>query len=252
MSKAIAFELSGNTAFFKKPDVNANVYFTYSHIPKISLLGMLGAILGYGGYNEQNNSLREEGETELNLFPEFYHKLQKLRVSVVPHGKQGYFSRKIQNFNNSVGYASGEQGNNLIVKEQWLEKPRWTIYLLDDDRDEFKMLTEALLNHKAVYLPYLGKNDHPAKIEQPRIVTLNEVEDVNRIDSLFISEDVELGGFDRGEEKPYYYREMLPSALEPKLNSYVFIEMMHTNRQVKQVYRPENLFYTNEHNVMFY
>ncbi|MED4936392.1 CRISPR-associated protein Cas5 [Heyndrickxia coagulans] len=47
--RALAFELRGRTAFFKKPDVNANIYFTYSHIHKIALLGMLGAILGLKG-----------------------------------------------------------------------------------------------------------------------------------------------------------------------------------------------------------
>lgn len=26
-----------------------------------------------------------------------------------------------------MGYASKEQGGNLIVKEQWLEKPKWEI-----------------------------------------------------------------------------------------------------------------------------
>lgn len=252
MMKALAFDLSGDTAFFKKPDVNANVYFTYSHIPKVALLGILGAILGYGGYTEQNQSLMEEGETEENIFPEFYKKLQGLRVSIMPHGKRGYFSRKIQSFNNSVGYASAEQGNNLIVKEQWLENPSWTIYILDDGSTEFQKLEEFLLTHKAIYLPYLGKNDHPARIKNPRIVVLAEVTEVNQIDSLFKSEDVVLGGFLRGEQEAFYYKEMLPSALDPKLNSYVFTEMMHTNRQVKEIKQQEHFFQAEGRCIGFY
>ena len=43
--KAVSFNLSGKFAHFKKPDVNSNVYFTYSHIHKVALLRVFGAIL---------------------------------------------------------------------------------------------------------------------------------------------------------------------------------------------------------------
>ena len=51
--EAVRFTLSGRTAFFKKPEVNAYYYFTYSQIHKIALMGMFGAILGYGGYAQK-------------------------------------------------------------------------------------------------------------------------------------------------------------------------------------------------------
>lgn len=251
MSKAVTFELSGETAFFKKPDVNANIYFTYSHIPKVALLGLFGAILGYGGYTAQSQDLAENGETEENVFPEFYQKLQHLKVAIVPHGSRGYFPRKIQNFNNSVGYASFEQGNNLIVKEQWLEKPHWTVYVLDDGSDVYRGLEEALLTKRAVYLPYLGKNDHPAKIWHPRVVELNETENEQRIHSLFLAKDVKLGGFGR-EKNRYFYREMLPRALESKLNSYVFEEFMHTNRLVVQIHSQGTIFLAEKRCIAFF
>ena len=41
--EAVRFTLSGRTAFFKKPEVNAYYYFTYSQIHKIALMGMFGA-----------------------------------------------------------------------------------------------------------------------------------------------------------------------------------------------------------------
>ena len=43
--EAVKFTLSGRNAFFKKPEVNAYYYFTYSQIHKIALMGMFGAIL---------------------------------------------------------------------------------------------------------------------------------------------------------------------------------------------------------------
>ena len=51
--EAVKFTLSGRNAFFKKPEVNAYYYFTYSHIHKVALLGIFGAILGYGGYAQK-------------------------------------------------------------------------------------------------------------------------------------------------------------------------------------------------------
>ncbi|MGL4991680.1 MAG: CRISPR-associated protein Cas5, partial [Sarcina sp.] len=50
--EVLKFRLFGETAFFKKPDVNSNVYFTYGSIHKVALLGMFGAIIGYSGYNK--------------------------------------------------------------------------------------------------------------------------------------------------------------------------------------------------------
>jgi len=79
--KALKFKLSGKTAFFKKPEVNSYLYFTYGNIHKVSLLGMFGAILGYGGYNQHRYMLDNiKGYKE--SYPEFYSKLNKLKVSI--------------------------------------------------------------------------------------------------------------------------------------------------------------------------
>ncbi|MBS7530265.1 type I-B CRISPR-associated protein Cas5 [Hazenella sp. IB182353] len=251
MKQAVAFELSGETAFFKKPDVNANVYFTYSHIPRIALLGLLGAISGYGGYIQQSQSIADEGETEHNRYPEFYQKLHSLRISIVPQGKRGYFPRKIQVFNNGVGYASKEEGNNLIIKEQWLEKPHWTIYIENDQSEVYQKLEDLLCNRQAVFMPYLGKNDHPARIEQPRKVRLDEIERDMIVHSLVRAVDVEFGGFKRGIQ-PFYYRERLPSGLDPKLNGYDFTEWIHTNRTVTNLVAKETFYRTEERCIAFY
>ena len=53
--KAIRFTLSGKNAFFKKPEVNSYYYFSYGQIHKVALLGIFGAILGYGGYAQRKD-----------------------------------------------------------------------------------------------------------------------------------------------------------------------------------------------------
>ena len=50
--EVLKFTLKGKTAFFKMPEVNTYYYFTYGNIHKVVLLGIFGAILGYGGYSQ--------------------------------------------------------------------------------------------------------------------------------------------------------------------------------------------------------
>lgn len=156
----LKFTLSGRTAFFKIPEVNSYVYFSYGHIHKVSLLGLLGAVMGYGGYNSQ-------GEKE---YPEFYEKLKDIKISIMPKNTNGSFSKKIQFFNNSVGYASNEEGGNLIVKEQWLEDVEWDIFIKIEDTEIHKELKERMKNFNFEYTIYLGKNDHLATINNVEIL----------------------------------------------------------------------------------
>ena len=106
--RAISFKLSARTACFRKPDVNVYAYFTYNNIHKPALFGLLGAIIGLGGHTQLHNENRGKKQNQLEYnhgYPEFYEKLQHLKVSITPLAPNGYFSKKIQVFNNSVGYA---------------------------------------------------------------------------------------------------------------------------------------------------
>ena len=87
---SLKFTLKGKTAFFKIPEVNSVCYFTYGNIHKPALLGILGAVLGYGGYTQQKQNGSE--------FPEYYEKLRDINISIVPLSRDGYFSKKIQKF----------------------------------------------------------------------------------------------------------------------------------------------------------
>ena len=72
------------------------------------------------------------------------------KLYTLPHNKKGYFSKKMQYYNNSVGYASKEQGGNLIIKEQWLEDPCWYIVVLLDN-EEANKLAKAIINFLGIY-----------------------------------------------------------------------------------------------------
>lgn len=232
--ETLTFKLSGKTGFFKQPDVNTYQYYTYGHIHKVALLGIFGAILGLDGYNRQKKS---------DTYPEFYAQLQHLKIAIQPLNEEGYIPKKMQVFNNSVGYASKEEGGNLIVKEQWLEMPAWQIYLLFDDSEADVLLHDLknrFLEKRFVYLPYLGKNDHYADIEGIEVYPL-EVQSPDspvRIHSLFPKLSGTLAPqddlfLDDTEELDFKYEERLPLAIDPDSNQYQTIPFVYTNIPVK-------------------
>lgn len=241
--RVIKFELSGRTAHFKRPDVNVSTYFTYHHIHKVALLGILGAIIGLKGYNEQDKN---------SDFPEFYEKLMSLSIAILPISKyNGIFSKKIQVFNNSVGYASQENGNNLIVREQWLENPRWKIYISLESDIEPSLLSKleySLLNNQTVYVPYLGKNDHFADIANVELLELNEVDNPDYISSLFVWEDVILEQDTVDYESPYTFKDTVPCSLN-NLGMYEFKRIGLTNRMISST--NNTLYFSEEKNLYF-
>jgi len=261
--KAVSFELSGKTACFRKPDVNQFAYFTYNNIHKPALLGILGAILGLGGYNqlsaknrrveEFNKGKKKKEKQELDSgFPEFYEKLKDLKLSITPIAPHGYFSKKIQAFNNSVGYASREMGGNLIVREQWLENPKWQIIVLDNESDEYVKLKEYLLNGKCEFIPYLGKNDHPATIDEVKEITLSKelyLDEGNYIDSLFIKQD-EINGFEKEGEMPFIFQEFSPMRLQDEFHFYEYETLCFTNCELEEM--PEHSYSFNQKNYAFF
>lgn len=216
--KALKFTLSGNTAFFKVPSVNSNCYFTYGNIHKPALLGIFGAILGYSGYMNQTS-----------IYPEYYDKLKDLQISIIPNRRN--FKKKIQVFNNSVGYASKQEGGNLIIKEQWLEDPSWTVYVMISN-EESEKLADHIIHRRCTYIPYLGKNDHPADIHDISYVEIFENKEPGcMIDSLNPSSQID---FDMSKVT-FKYEEFLPIRLDPELNQHELQKFILTDAIAEDV-----------------
>jgi len=262
--KAVSFRLSGKTACFRKPDVNQFAYFTYNNIHKPALLGIFGAILGFGGYNqlsvknrrieEANRTIKKKADKKSldDGFPEFYEKLKDLKISITPLAPHGYFSKKVQVFNNSVGYASKEMGGNLIVREQWLENPEWQIMVLDDGSDVYKKLKEYLLDGKCIFIPYLGKNDHSATIDEVCELELSDglyLDEGNYMDSLFIRTH-EINGFEREGQMPFVFQEILPMRLQEEFHFYEYEMLCFTNCELDEM--PKSSYSFNQKNYAFF
>ncbi len=257
--QALKFTLSGNTAFFKRPDVNSYVYFTYSHIHKVALLGIFGAICGLKGYAQQkernekcDKKDKKSAETIQPIdYPEFYSKLKNVKIAIIP--QKSVFNMKFQKFNNSVGYASKEEGGNLIVTEQWLENPNWDIYVLSDC-EEANEIQRRILEKEFVYIPYLGKNDHYANITDTEVVDLESVSSCEKIHSMIENKNVEKfvedDDWDNTEET-FLYKESLPVALEKEANQYILSKFVYTNEMLK-LNDFKNVYSTNGKNLYFF
>lgn len=234
------FTLGGKHAFFKKPEVNSYYYFTYGNIHKVALLGMFGAILGYGGYTQMKGFEKKKKQDELTYsFPEFYERLKDVKLSIIPESQTGFIPKKIQTFNNSVGYASKEKGGNLIVKEQWLENPKWEIGLLIDS-EEAEKIKDAISHNTCVYYPYLGKNDHLADIQ---VVGIESAEPIDftrgRLSCFFQKDKAEIADLDYDELEEldafseFKYEEELPYEIDGWTNSYIMKAFVYTDAFVE-------------------
>ncbi len=254
--ETIKFELTASMAIIKKPDSN-ETYYTYNFPHKIMLFGLLGAIIGLNGYNYY--SFQKWLGKPIEKLPEFYERLKKIKIGIEANIEQENYSRKIQTFNNSVGYASKEVGNNLIVKEQWLEKPSWTIYLLETETEEYKEIKDYLINKKCEYIPYIGKNDHFADIKNVKIEGAEKVSEISYIDSLFEEKIAipkenlleELLGFDNRTNKEYLYEELLPVELNEKIGYSKFSKFIYTNQEL-EIKDSKNIYNVNGKNIYYF
>ncbi len=257
VDKIISFDISSDFGMFKKPDVN-NVYFTFNIIPKPTLLGILGAIIGLRGYSQQNNK----------DYPEFYEKLKDLLIGIKPYGNKGVFQKRLIKYNNTVGYAN-KDGGTLNIVEQTLIEPKYKIYIgLDLSKENHKKLNE-FIDEKIVqyaYIPYMGKNEFKLDIDNVKhydnIKTFIPADEFaifslfpNISDQAIKTDEALRDPFDSSMNESYfYYFERLPIALD-ELNQYQYENFVYTNAKMgknSEFINSLNLFSIDEKVVCLY
>lgn len=165
-------------AHFKNPEVS-NANFTFRQIHHTALKGIIGAVIGLEGYNTTYLKGKKE--------PEFLTKLEGLGIGIVPNSYDGKFPIEELEYINQTGHASEENGGILLVYEEVLFEPSWDIYL-DLSKLEVevaKKIEDYVMNSKAKYFYYLGRNHYGAIIENSELLELNKVEQPQYISSLF-------------------------------------------------------------------
>lgn len=115
------------------------------------------------------------------------------------------------------------------------------------DNEEANKLAKAIINKKCIFIPYLGKNNHPANITDPVIVDLEK----RNIDEESLACLFPKGDFEEAEDIDidfYKYQESLPVRLNEKTGLYEYMTFIHTN-----LYMDEGSVYSfDEKNIVFY
>lgn len=145
----------------------------------------------------------------------------------------------------------------MIVKEQWLENPKWEICILLNCKEAIK-IKEVIQNHKCKFYPYLGTNDHFADIEYLGVEEAQPIEqDDYRIDSFMAKDNIEfieknsrqlrkiLSENEIESYSRFKYEEALPKSIDAEVNNYELERFVYTNGFVKfldgkQVYSISN------------
>lgn len=255
MKRLISFEIKSDFGFLKKPDTNEPVCITYNMLHKPALLGILGAIIGLSGFKIVLETGRKK---KREYVPEFIEQLGELPIGIQPlNSENGNYSKMIIRYNNSAGYASEEQGGNLLINEQTLIAPSYRCFLLLDIGKELeKIIYQNLKNKEAEYLPYLGKNDFPiwwdGFTDNYEVNKFQFNHDYN-ICSLIKKTDPLVSGiaeaFGRGgrdqTKNLFMYFERLPVGYRNDLMQYVFADFAYSNATLKKEYRLDNLYQIN-------
>lgn len=236
MKKLVSVDTYAQFGFLKKPDINDGIYLTYNMLHKPAIQGILGAILGLDGYSIEGSMNEKE-------IPEYRRKLVDLKISLQPlNSVNGNFKKDVIRYTNTVGYASKEEGNVLIVNEQTLIKPSYRIFIYFDTQQELQdELFKRLKNQEAEYIPYLGKNDH--QLWWNNYIEWNIVEADYKptkefsIDSLFLKpiENEKLlkvkepDSWGELEKNEFVFFERLPKGWQKALPHYELGEFLYTN-----------------------
>ena len=250
-NKILKFNINGPFAFFKNPEVNTYHYFTFNNIHKVAIMGIFGAALGLKGYNQQGDS----------RYPEFYEKLKGLEVAIVPKSPVCPV-KKVQTFNNSTMFfnkGADKEGANLIVKEEWIENPSWDIYVkLNNKNALHQELLECFIERNFKYVPYLGKNDHFANIENVEVFDLGDIETVKEdsfeLNSFYLRGDFieadSLSLFDEGDIS-FKYKESLPFGLNEHTNHYWYKTVEYCSGNVEFINKNATVYNINGINITF-
>lgn len=262
MNTIISIDFKADFGFLKKPDTNEPIYLTFNMLHKPALLGILGAILGLGGFSQAEKQSKKakakkgevlEPEDKTKYLPPYYQQLNDLQVGIKPLADEhGNFEKTIIKYTNGVGYANLD--GTLIIVEQTLIKPSYRCFLLIEKENALhQQLYENLKYANAEYLPYLGKNDFSLwwdNFQEYEFLPFESGEKTFKLNSIFIKEETLKDGVkrERGfKPKPtssskFMYFENLPIDYNVELMQYNYAAFAYTDWELLTDYSVQNLY----------
>jgi len=240
MKQLISFTIKSEFGMFKKPDINDKVFITYNIIHKPYVLGILGAIAGYGGHAQKRTV------DENQRFADYYEKLKNIRVAIAPSDSNGgIFKKEFIIFNNTT---NGQISN---ITEQTLINPAYRIYL-ELDIEKYEKLIKNLQNQEAVFIPYMGKNEFPLwwsdfrihkKFEKIETKEKFQVKTIIKKPENFVLKN---SGYKERTTNYFYLFERLPIGFDEQLKQYIYHDFLYTNAIFKSNKRLQNIYESDE------
>ena len=237
MKQLVSFTIKAEFGMFKKPDINDKIFVSYNMIHKPYLLGILGAIMGYNGHNQNQDRSK---------MPEYYEKLKDIKVAIAPSSENGgIFKKEFIIFNNTTN------GSITNITEQTLVNPAYRIYLeLDDKKD--KELIAKLEKNESIFPPYMGKNEFTLwwdnfkihdKFEKIESKEKFEIKTIIKKPENFVLKN---SGYKERTTNYFYLFERLPIGFDEQLKQYNYHEFLYTNAVFKTNSSLENLYESDE------
>ncbi|MBF7082174.1 type I-B CRISPR-associated protein Cas5 [Desulfallas sp. Bu1-1] len=136
----LVFEVTSELAMFRKGYTTTSMV-SYPFMPPIALAGLIGAITGL-----------DNGAGETAEGAQFWTKLQGTQVAVAIRSPINWFITAVNLLKYKSG--SGEMGEHIQPKHQFLKRPRYRVYVRGGDI--YQTLKTQLSQGECVFTPYLG------------------------------------------------------------------------------------------------
>ena len=138
----VVFRISGPYANFRKVYTTTSSN-TLSFPPRTTILGMVGAILGYD--NGDGRAFHLE-------------KLSNLEVSVV-------VEKKLEKMRVPVNYIHTKDGGRTQIILEIVKEPSYLIFIHEKNFEDWNRFIQMLKRNECVFTPYLGLSEFIAKVE---------------------------------------------------------------------------------------
>jgi len=188
MGKYLVFELSGKFAHFSDPLTTPRyLKRTFNIIPKTTLFGLLGALIGLKGYSSLKEGL-----------PEYYELLKDKEIFIIP--KNYPFQKIVVKYNSLNSFANNDPNNAdkviINMEEEVILNPDYIIGIHVNENNELdRKIINAIRNNQSFYHIYLGKNEFFANVrfislEQTTPIAENKVSVSSVIPLDYIKENI--------------------------------------------------------------
>ena len=184
--KVLIFDLFGDFAHFRK-FYSTTSPVTFSVIPPVTLMGLLGAILGLSREDNEYLEILNSAVTLVGI--QLLKPVKKFRMGInLINTKSNYWVPKHRT-----------EGARTQIKYEFLKEAAYRVYVTMEDEKLFQQLISYVQGHKCVYTVSLGLSELLADF---RYVDVQEFswqekrDDYVEIASCVLMEDILQGGVD--------------------------------------------------------